>query len=118
MIEVDASGKIIIDEGNDAALTANLTDVNGAVYDATGCSFVFTVKAEMDDAAIVIQKFSPAQGIDITQAAAGIIVINFVGADTGLKSGVYYYDFRMTDALGKVSTVHPVGVFYIRKTLY
>jgi hypothetical protein len=117
MLTVDPRLNIIIDRGDDQTYRATVVDADGVVVNVAAGSFKFTVKAGVDDAIAdaVFQLTSPAgSGIDLTLAASGIVDVNIPAASVEALEGAYVYDLQMTLA-GKVRTVVPARVFFVRK---
>src|SRR5262245_27388695 len=100
---------LIIDRGDDQELRIPLLDSAGAPLNATGASFLLTVKASIDDpiASAIFQLENPlANGIDVSQVASGFIIANFTSAYIRAMAGEYVYDLQMTFN-GKVRTMLP-----------
>lgn len=119
MILVDQNYTITIDRGDDQPLLVTILDYLGAPFNATGASFVFTVKASPDDsqADAKFSRTSPAaNGIDIISAGSGIVTVNFIPVNTASLGGWYYYDLQMTEQSGKIRTLRS-GKFFVRKDI-
>lgn len=119
MILVDQNYTITIDRGDDQPLLVTILDYLGAPFNATGATFLFTVKASPDDAQ-TDAKFSRASpvgnGIDIASASAGQVTVNFIPTNTVNLGGWYYYDLQMTEQTGKIRTLRS-GRFFVRKDI-
>jgi len=106
-----------VDRGDDVTLRVPIYDSAGAPLDCTGASFRFTVKASLDDAigAAVFQLTNPSvNGIDMTDAASGIVVVTMPAAYLEGMAGDYVYDLEMTLA-GKKTTVISAARLFVQK---
>lgn len=111
------TNEIIIDRGDDQTLRVTIRDSSGNILNVTGGSFKCTVKEFRDDpiGSAIFQLTNPtANGIDVTQAASGIIDITFPHNYIASMAGRYWYDVEMTLS-GSVRTLIPATVFHVRK---
>jgi hypothetical protein len=107
---------IEVSRGDDAGISYTVENSSGVAYDVSANSFAFTVKQYLDDSigSAKFQKQSPAaNGIDLTAAAAGTVVVNIASTDTPALAGPYVYDLEMTQG-GKVYTIDQ-GIFFVKK---
>lgn len=119
MILVDQNYTITLDRGDDQPLLVTILDYLGAPFNATGATFIFTVKASPDDAQAdaKFSRASPASGgIDTASAGSGQVTVNFIPANTANLGGWYYYDLQMTEQTGKIRTLRS-GKFFVRKDI-
>jgi len=132
MITFDpGSSEIALDRGDDQPATLTVILRSGlylalvpgealqsgdVAQNVTAGTFKFTVKFSLDDVigSAKFQKTSPAaNGIDLTDAATGKIVVNFIPSDTQALAAGYYYDLEMVLA-GKTRTLR-AGRFTVTK---
>lgn len=86
------------------------------VVDITGWALIFTVRKELDELPIVIQKTTGGGGIVIVDGPAGRDDITLLSADTAeLDVGDYLFDIQRDDVgahreltTGTFTIVHPV----------
>lgn len=100
---------ISIDRGDDQELEVQVVDNNGQPLNVSAGSFLLTVKSSTDDpiSSAIFQLANPlANGIDIAQAASGIVVPNFPSLYIQSMAGDYVYDLQMTLS-GKRRTLLP-----------
>lgn len=84
--------------GDDFGQPFHVLDEDDAVVDITGFTLEFTLRRKVGDANIVLQRTS-ADGITITDATAGELLVDVAAEDTeGLEPGNYVYALRRTDA--------------------
>jgi hypothetical protein len=93
--------EIVASRGDDHKVRFTVKNAAGVAYDVSANTFTFTVKASLDDAigAAKFQRASPAgSGIDLTNAASGIVDVNILPANTGGLAGNYFYDLQMVES--------------------
>lgn len=93
---------IYITRGDTATFTLNLTQ-DGQPYDYSDDTVVLTVRRNVHDSEILIQK---------TITYGNNVAID--PADTQNLLGVYWYDIQLTTAGGVVDTVIPPSKFVVR----
>ncbi len=83
-------------QGDSLALTVNVLDSSGAVYDLTGLEGVMTIRRHVADLEQVVAAEAPAV---IADPLTGVAVFNFDGETMQPLRGSYTYDaeFRATD---------------------
>ena len=91
-----------VDQGSDFTFTYTLNS-GGVAVDLSGSTFKMDVRTKYKDTALVFQ-LTDGSGIDITNAASGILVITFTDTQTKLLTEKnYYYDIEQTDGSGIVT---------------
>lgn len=107
---------VVVHRADDQTIRFTVVDSTGAAMDVSSGTFKFTVKQNLDDAIgdAQFQLTSPAaNGIDLTNAATGVVDVNIGTGDTDSLAGVYHYDLEMTLAT-KVRTLRQ-GLFIVQK---
>lgn len=110
---------VILDENDQEKLQFTLTNADGSVFNANGSVATFIAKRSLDDniSAAVMNISSAVQVTqwDFTQAASGIIVLEFTGANTAGHGGeTLLYGLKLVDGTAKVHTPRR-GRMIIRK---
>lgn len=80
---------------------------NGAAFNLTGCTILFTAKYNVKDSGFVFQRSSVTGGVTITNATGGLATVAFTPANTsGLASHIIDlpYDIQVTDGSGNIYT--------------
>lgn len=117
MLLIDPNNyRIDASRGDDHTIRFTVKNSSGVAYDVSANSFKFTCKDDLDDliADAKFQKSSPvANGIDLTNAAQGIVDVLLIPSDTAALAGRYFYDFEMTES-SKVYTLRQ-GLLFIKK---
>lgn len=92
--------------GDDFSSTLTLKQA-GSIIDVTGYSFKMQIRKCKDSTTVLHELNSPAaNGIDITNAANGIIILTIPSASTAaLKQQNAVYDLFWTDTAGKKKTI-------------
>lgn len=100
-----------IHAGDDLVITVTVTEdgtANGTPVDLSGAEAITFAAApwvELGETAARAVTKTLGAGIAITDAAAGKFAITLAPADTAALGGRYTHQARVTDALGKRSTV-------------
>lgn len=106
-----------IDAGDQEKLQFTLTKSDGTPYDGSGAVFTFLAKQSLEDASPVISISSvsqPAQW-DVSQVSVGIVVLEFVPANTNALGGSkLHYGLKVLDGTSKPHTPRQ-GLFTVRK---
>lgn len=97
MLTVNAQTKEIwITRGTDERVKFTIRDSTGALLDVSAGTFKLTVR-QAYDGTIIMQLASPAaNGIDLTDAATGVVVATLPRTITANMGGRYVYDLQMT----------------------
>lgn len=108
------TGRITISRGDDQTIRFTVKNSAGVAYDVSSNSFKFTVKQYIDDliGAAKFQKTS-GDGIDLTDAATGIVDVNVADTDTSALAGPYVWDLEMVENT-EIKTLAQ-GVFIVTK---
>jgi len=91
--------------GNDAKLSVTLTDADtGEALNLTGTLELVWALAKNAQATALLTKTLGA-GVVITDASAGIVEVTLDAADTEPLKGTFYQEMRLTNSVGKKSTL-------------
>jgi hypothetical protein len=93
--------------GDDFEATETIVDDQGNAVDMTGYSFKMQIRTCKNSPTVIHELNSPAiNGIDITNAASGIIVLSISSTDTlNFSEQNVVYDLFWTDDSGKIKTI-------------
>lgn len=106
-----------IDAGDQEKLQFTLTKSDGTAFDGTGCVFTFLAKQSLEDASPVISISSVSQSAqwDLTQVNLGIVVLEFLPANTSTLGGAkLHYGLKVLDSVAKPHTPRQ-ALFTVRK---
>lgn len=101
-------------QGETQTLAVTVTKEDGNPLDLTGLSAEWRLVAMRDEAAIVTK--TDADGITITDAAAGTLEVTLSAADTQQDPGTYRHELRLT-GVDYVATVLS-GIVTIRDSIF
>lgn len=89
--------------GDDLELTITATLDNGETLDLTGCNILFHIRKFVDSGTAAVTKSTGGGGgIDITFPTRGVLKVVLTNTDTAALEGKYFYELKITDALGKI----------------
>lgn len=103
--------------GNDVAIDVSILDAVGEALDITGASLEWGMAPRAADDATLRKSTEGGGGeIDVTDPAGGLLTVYLDPADTAELHGEYRHELRMTDAVGKVTTLL-TGTLTIRTSI-
>lgn len=98
------NSEITIYRGNSKDIRDTVTNADSTAADLSGATVTFELKKRRTDDTALVTKTS-SSGITVSTPSSGIFVVNLLDADTDLAPGRYFYSAKVTDALGKTTTV-------------
>lgn len=106
----------VVYTGNTKYLRVTLTDPDGSAHNLTGESINFVAKATKAGDALITKNL--VSGIEVVNAAGGVLKVSLLPADTtNLTEGSYYYEIKVTSALNEPVTVLD-GLMVVKKSLF
>jgi hypothetical protein len=111
MLRIDPiTGDVYIGQGDRETIAFTIRDEDGAVVDVSTNAFTLTVKKTIDDdiAAAKFQLTNPVgNGIDMTDAATGVVRAKLLNVHTAALAGRHVLDLRMTEPGEDPQNVYP-----------
>jgi hypothetical protein len=101
--------------GDNAFLNYAITDESNNPLNLTGSSLTYVIAANEGGAAIVT-KTTANGGINVTNAAGGLLTVSLVSADTTNLSGMLWQQLVMTDVNSVVTTLSTGTITFEQRT--
>jgi hypothetical protein len=106
--------------GNTITLKYTIVDSSNVAVNLTSATLVFGLSRAKTlntfDGTSLVTKSSATGGITITAPTAGKFTVTLTASDTAALEGVYYYEIKLTDGSGNVTTLVN-GPLYIQPNL-